>query len=127
MLVSKKLLDVDGLRAACITRTAVCQCSLGSCLGWESITEDRWPVVQMCLLGTLRDEQQLEPTYEEQHVSGTRYDSKNAPVAVSYFPYNRCDVFACQQCERRLLRYTEFGGYYVDHRVRELQKDLIAG
>jgi hypothetical protein len=24
-----------------------------------------------------------------------------------------------------LLRYTEFGGYYVDHRVRVLNADLV--
>jgi hypothetical protein len=24
-----------------------------------------------------------------------------------------------------LLRYTEFGGYYVDHRVRALNGDLV--
>jgi hypothetical protein len=24
-----------------------------------------------------------------------------------------------------LLRYTEFGGYYVDHRVRALNADLV--
>jgi hypothetical protein len=23
------------------------------------------------------------------------------------------------------MRYTEFGGYYVDHRVRELRADLV--
>ena len=127
MLESNKLLHADSLRAVCTMRPLACQCTLGACLGWESITEDRWPAAHVRLLGTLRDPQIQEPTYEEQHASGTRYDSVNAPVAVSYFPYNRCDVFACQPCERRLLRYTEFGGYYVDHRVRELQKELIVG
>ena len=43
-----------------------------------------------------------------------------APVAVRFFPYNRCDLWRCTQCQRHLLRYTEFGGYYVDHRVRSV-------
>jgi hypothetical protein len=66
-----------------------------------------------------------EPTFEEQHPNGTRYDSANAPVALKFFPYNRCDVFSCSRCERFLLRYTEFGGYYVDHRVRALNAELV--
>ena len=64
-----------------------------------------------------------EPTFEEHHPNGTRYDSPQAPVAVSYFPYNRCDLWRCKQCQRHLLRYTEFGGYYVDHRVRTVSPD----
>jgi hypothetical protein len=36
-----------------------------------------------------------------------------------------CDVFACAKCNKVLLRYTEFGGYYVDHRVREVDARLV--
>ena len=32
------------------------------------------------------------------------------------------DVFACGQCDRLVLRYKEFAGYCVDHRVRELMQ-----
>jgi hypothetical protein len=38
----------------------------------------------------------------------------------SVLPYNRCDVWACVQCTRPFLRYTEHGGYYSDERIREL-------
>ena len=103
-----------------------CTCSVGPCLAWESLAQDRWPTAQMDKLGTLRDAQMDEPTFEEFHPQGTRYDSVDAPVAVKFFPYNRCDVFSCQQCSRRLMRYTEFGGYYLDHRVRELRAQLLA-
>lgn len=95
-----------------------CGCGLGACAGWTSITEERWPAEQMQALGTLRDPEQYEPTFEEHHPQGTRYDSPDAPVAVKFFPYNRCDLWRCAQCRRHLLRYTEFGGYYVDHRAR---------
>jgi hypothetical protein len=66
-----------------------------------------------------------EPTFEEFHPQGTRYDSPLAPIATQFFPYNRSDVFSCSRCQRVLLKYTEFGGYYVDHRVRALNADLV--
>ena len=101
-----------------------CACGVGACAGWTSLTEERWPADQMQAVATLRDPELYEPTFEERHPSGTRYDSADAPVAVKFFPYNRCELWRCSQCQRQLLRYTEFGGYYVDHRVRELAPDL---
>lgn len=106
-------------------RAHACNCALGPCAGWESFTEERWPHTQMRPLGTLRDPALYEPTTEEYHPAGTRYESPEAPVAIRFFPYNRCDVFACGRCERVLMRYTEFGGYYVDHRVRQLDPALV--
>ena len=104
--------------------TQPCNCSLGGCAGWESLSEDRWPAAQMQQVATLRDPELYEPTFEEHHPQGTRYDSAEAPVALKFFPYNRCELWHCSQCQRHLLRYTEFGGYYVDHRVRELSPKL---
>ncbi len=104
-----------------------CACSLVRCPGWTSLTEERWPADQMQQVATLRDPEIYEPTFEEHHPHGTRYDSPDAPVALKYFPYNRCDVWRCRSCGGHLLRYTEFGGYYVDHRVRELSPQLQIG
>jgi hypothetical protein len=90
--------------------------------------DNRWPASQMNAVATLRDaagEESVEPTFEEYHPGGTRYDSPSAPIAPRYFPYNRCDVYACQICSRVVLRYTEFGGYYIDHRVRVVQAQQI--
>jgi len=112
------------LTAAPEASTGSCNCSVGDCRGWTSLTEERWPAAQMEPVATLRDPELYEPTFEEYHPHGTRYDSPQAPVALKYFPYNRCDVWRCRQCQRHLLRYTEFGGYYVDHRVRELTTTL---
>jgi hypothetical protein len=100
--------------------TGPCTCGLGACASWESLTEARWPAARMELVATLRDPELYEPTFEEHHPKGTRYDSPDAPVAMRFFPYNRCDLWRCTQCQRHLLRYTEFGGYYVDHRVRAI-------
>ena len=102
-----------------------CNCALGPCPGWESFTEERWPRAKMRQLGTLRDPGVYEPTQEEHHPDGTRYASPEAPMALAFFPCNVSDVYACDTCKRVLLRYTEFGGYYVDHRVRELDLKLV--
>ena len=41
------------------------------------------------------------------------------------FPTNRCVLHACQLCGQHVLRYTEFGGYYIDHRARRLDPEVI--
>ena len=119
-------LDAESLKAAAEgPLKQACSCALGACPGWESFTEERWPKDLMRPLGTLRDADSYEPTTDEFHADGTRYESPTAPIAVNFFPYNRCDVYGCTQCHRVLLRYTEFGGYYVDHRVREVNPALV--
>ena len=119
-------LSAESLKAAAQgAQSRICSCALGACPGWESFTEERWPKDLMRALGTLRDADIYEPTTDEFHVDGTRYESPAAPIAVNFFPYNRCDVHRCTQCQRVLLRYTEFGGYYVDHRVREVHPALV--
>jgi hypothetical protein len=118
--------SAEELRALLDASTASkpCSCALGACAGWESLNEDRWPKEQMKPVGTLRDPDLAEPTFEEKHPNGTRYESPDAPVAVNFFPYNRCDIWRCSTCQRHLMRYTEFGGYYVDHRIRALLPQL---
>jgi len=119
-------LDTKSLMGLSQQRQALaCTCSIGECAGWESFTEDRWPSLQMQAVGTLRGPDGHEPSVEEHHPEGTRYASPAAPIAVRFFPYNLCDVYACSQCDKLLLRYTEFGGYYVDHRVRMLDAALV--
>ena len=97
-----------------------CTCALGACPGWESLAEYRWEAQQMVRVATLCDPTVAEASLEEKHPQGTRYDSPDAPVAIKFFPYNRCEVWHCTRCDRHLLRYTEFGGYNVDPRVRAL-------
>jgi hypothetical protein len=103
-----------------------CSCALGACAGWESITESRWPAEQTKAVATLRRADEYEPTFEEHHPQGTRYESPLAPVAARFFPYNRCVIHQCNRCERYLMRYTEYGGYYVDHRARCLNGAPVA-
>lgn len=119
-------LNAESLIAlSCKDQSTACNCALGACAGWESFTEERWPKAQMRQLGTLRKPEVYEPTQEEHHPEGTRYASPDAPIAVDFSPCNVSDVYACNICKRVVLRYTEFGGYYVDHRVRELNPALV--
>ncbi|WP_418317067.1 hypothetical protein [Piscinibacter sakaiensis] len=96
-----------------------CACAHLSCAGWESVSAQlREPLLRR--LGTLRNPDDEDPTVQELHLDGSRYGSPHAPVAPDWYPYNRCDVWACAACGRGFLQYTEFGGYYIDHRLREV-------
>ena len=66
-----------------------------------------------------------EPTLKKMHLQCTSYDSTDAPVVIKFFPYKQSDVCHCSRCRRHLLRYTEFGGYNVDHRVLALAREYI--
>lgn len=78
-------------------------------------------------IGTLRqtDAQAAEPTLDEYHPARSNYWSEDALIAVNHHPYNRCDVWACQSCARAFLRYTEYGGYYVESRIRTVAAELV--
>jgi hypothetical protein len=123
-----QILSAEQLKSLATQAPEQCECALKICKGWESVSEARWPADQMQVAGTLRQdlpEGQMELTFEEFHPHGTRYDSLNAPIAVDYFPYNRCDVFKCSTCQCAVLKYTEYGGYYVDTRARLVDPEMI--
>lgn len=122
------MIDAEGLRqlsAQQIKSEALrCSCKPLQVAAWESITDERWPP-GMRQVGSLRPPDVDEPTFEEFHPAGTRYGSADAPIAVAWFPFNRSDVYACGNCRSVFLRYTEYGGYYVDHRVRWVDPALV--
>ncbi len=91
--------------------------------GWESVPGG-FDLQLLKLIGTLRDEERPE-TWEEHHPEGTNSWSPDAPIAIGYHPYSRCDIYQCIDCSRKYLRYGEYGGYYVDERVRPLNADFI--
>jgi hypothetical protein len=102
-----------------------CSCNFHRYHGWESVPDSEWPKTQLTHIASLRDQSVHEPTFEEFHPQGTRYESVLAPISVTHFPYNRSDLWQCDSCQRFALRYTEFGGYYVDSRVRWARVELI--
>jgi hypothetical protein len=112
------LANMPGARAGCST------CSPLACKGWESVPGG-FERSSLQRVGTLCDPSDEDPTLAEYHPAGTHGWSADAPIALGWFPYNRCDVWQCVGCGRPFLRYTEFGGYYTDERIREVQADLI--
>jgi hypothetical protein len=77
-------------------------------------------------LGTLRDPELDEPTLDEGLPPGVHLWDADAPIDLRFFPYNRCELWACRDCARVFLRYTEYGGYYQDERIRALRPEVIA-
>ena len=51
--------------------------------------------------------------------------SAQAPIAPAFFPYNRCEVWLFVTCAGTFVIYTEYGGYYVDERIRALNGTLV--
>jgi hypothetical protein len=92
--------------------------------GWESIPS-HFARDRLHRVGTLQPPGDDEPTLQEHHPAGTRFWSPDAPIAPAFHPANRCDVWQCMACNRAFLRYTEYGGYYQDERIRLLDPELI--
>jgi hypothetical protein len=92
--------------------------------GWESLPGG-FETARLRCIGTLRNAGDEDPTVAEYHPGGTHGWSADAPIAPAWFPYNRCDVWACVACGRAFLRYTEYGGYYTDERIRALNPELV--
>jgi len=120
------LLSVDALRALAVTeRSGRCGvCSSLACAGWDSVP-GTFDVSSLQRVGTLRNADIDEPTLNEHHPRGTHAWSADAPIAPAFYPYNRCDVWVCRACTRLFLRYTEYGGYYEDQRIRQVSVALI--
>jgi len=119
--------DLQALSPAILQTSAPHACSVCAplaCRGWESVPSgfDRGALQR---IGTLCDEDSALATVAEYHPQGTHAWSADAPIAPAYYPYNRCDVWQCVACARPFLRYTEYGGYYLDERIRELSVALV--
>ncbi len=105
------------------TTKACPECSSLSCPGWMSVP-GYFDFKKLNVLGTLRSEGS-EERWEEFHPAGTNLWSEDAPISIQHHPYDRCDVRECTGCKRTFLHYTEYGGYYLDERIRELNPTLI--
>jgi hypothetical protein len=120
-------IDVETLMRlahASATVTVPCSCNKVSLAAWRALPltlePDRFQEI-----GFLFDDPYDEPTFAEYHPAGTRYDSELAPIALRFYPYNRCAVARCLDCGRHYLRYNEAGGYFTEMRIRALQPELI--
>lgn len=105
------------------TDKACSVCTSLSCSGWIS-KPGYFDLDQLRVLGTLQVEG-AEESWDEYHPNGTNLWSEEAPISIKHHPYNRCDVRECLACKRKFLHYTEYGGYYLDERIRALDAKLI--
>ena len=62
-------------------------------------------------------------SFRIQHDTQRHHHRSNA--AMQQRVGGRVDVRGLGQCQQLALRYTEFGGYYVDPRARRLNAELI--
>jgi hypothetical protein len=105
--------------------TAACPaCAALASPGWEALPGG-FDTQRLEQVGTLRRLDVDDPTLAEHHPEGTNSWSDTAPIAPAFAPYNRCDVWRCRQCHRVFLRYTEYGGYYQEERIRALNPALV--
>jgi hypothetical protein len=62
------------------------------------------------------------------HAAQRRAKPRSPPslaIALSFHPYNRCELWPCRQCAHPFLLCTEYGDYDVDRRIRTLNSALI--
>ncbi len=125
--VALPVLDAQQLRQLAQAQAhAPCRrCAALKAPGWEALSAT-FEQAALRKVATLRCPEVEDPTLTEYHPGRTNAWSADAPVAPEYFPYNRCDVWQCVQCGRPFLRYTEYGGYYIEERIRELHAEVVA-
>lgn len=117
--------EILSLAQASAAITEPCACAGRVIRGWESLPIT-FPEQFLDKVGMVCARSDHDLTVEEFHPDGTNYWSDTAPISLAHFPANRCEVARCRVCARCYLRYTEFGGYYVDRRIRSLQPELIS-
>ncbi len=116
--------DLERLAASPSLRAGCDACAALACPGWEAFppSVDETSLEKLGALWLPGDD---EPTLAEHHPAGTRYWSPDAPIAPAFHPANRCEVWSCRHCQRAFLRYTEYGGYYEERRIRALDPALL--
>lgn len=102
---------------------ACSECSSLSCPGWISVP-GYFDLSKLKILGTLKTEH-ADECWDEFHPEGTNLWSERAPISIVHYPYSRSDVRECVHCKKKFLHYTEYGGYYLDERIRELDSTMI--
>lgn len=127
-MVNPPLLDTPALRALGEAAAGAPPCAACGSVslrpGWEALPGG-FDTGALRRVGTLRAPDVDEPTLDEHHPAGTHSWSPDAPISPAHHPYNRCEVWQCAHCTRPFLRYTEYGGYYHEDRIRPLDPKLV--
>lgn len=114
------------LRASAAESAAQPRCADCAALwrpGWESVS-GAMRLSHLESVGSLGAEATWD-RLNEFHPHGTQLWSPDAPIALGWHPYNRCTLWRCPRCAGTFLRYTEYGGYYEEERIRAVQPELV--
>ncbi|CAB5721502.1 Uncharacterised protein [Delftia tsuruhatensis] len=98
-------------------------CTALSRPAWESVS-GATAIAQLDPVGPLGTPD-MAHRLAEFHPQATHLWSPDAPIAVGWHPYNQSTLWRCRNCAGLFLRYTEYGGYYQDERIRPLRAELI--
>jgi len=77
------------------------------------------------LIGSLRDNKIKTLDYIEYNNKYGEYWSAESKIATNFYPYNHCEVYKCNDCNKIFLVYTEFGGHGPQQRIRNIDAQLI--
>ena len=115
--------DLHALAAEAAAQPRCADCAPLWQPGWESLSAAMRTaqLESVAALGTPEEWDRLD----EYHPRGTQLWSPEAPIALGWHPYNRCTLWRCRHCSAAFLRYTEYGGYYEEERIRPLLDELI--
>jgi hypothetical protein len=93
--------------------------------GWEAFSKSQESA--LVLLGEFQDAENYisKNGYTEYHPGGTNYWSKDAPIALAYYPYHESMVRQCNVCNAVFLTYTEYSGHAPQSRCRWVQDHLV--
>jgi len=103
-----------------------CQhCRKSAFKGWEAFSESQ--EAALSLRGEFEDAEKHigKNGYTEYHPAGTNYWSKDAPIALAYYPYHESMIRQCDICNAVFLTYTEFSGHAPQNRFRWVQESLV--
>ena len=115
--------DLQAYADKAATRQRCAECVALWRPGWESVS-GAMMMAHLEPVGVLSTETTWD-RLDEFHPERTNLWSPAAPIALGWYPYNRCTLWRCKGCSAAFLRYTEYGGYYEDERTRPLLADLI--
>ncbi|ABC30502.1 conserved hypothetical protein [Hahella chejuensis KCTC 2396] len=93
--------------------------------GWSNITPDTSKNIKPIAEFEGAEESIKKNGYTEYHVDGTNYWSKDAPIAIHFYPYHESYINVCMICKAVFLTYTEYAGHGPQNRIRYVDKKLV--
>ncbi|MGB3622338.1 MAG: hypothetical protein WBA20_13395 [Ketobacter sp.] len=93
--------------------------------GWGKFTKDLESELNHCGEFEAAEKYINKNDYTEYHPNGTNYWSKDAPIALAFYPYHESQIRTCDSCKAVFLTYIEYSGHAPQNRCRWVQPDLL--